>query len=148
MKKEYIIGGLSLIGVIALITYFKKPKRNSEGFFNVGGMNSPKPPTNLFGFPISPRPPITPKPISTDCNLPDTFVRRIYTNGGLKSYCGRYARVLYGNKPFIYTLQPDLNQKFYNGFFYNSNNQRIITNSITMISNLDFENAFRASEKC
>ena len=40
MKKEYIIGGLSLIGVIALITYFKKPKRNSEGFFNALGNNS------------------------------------------------------------------------------------------------------------
>jgi hypothetical protein len=36
MKKEYILGGLGLLGVIALVTYIKKPRKNSEGFFNAG----------------------------------------------------------------------------------------------------------------
>jgi hypothetical protein len=43
MKKEYIIGGLSLIGGIALIAYLLKPKaprRNSEGFFGANGRMS------------------------------------------------------------------------------------------------------------
>ena len=43
MKKEYIIGGLSLIGGIALIAYLLKPKtprRNSEGFFGMTGRPS------------------------------------------------------------------------------------------------------------
>jgi len=44
--KKFIIGGLAVVGVIALISYFRKPKRNSEGFFNMSGINSPK--TSLF----------------------------------------------------------------------------------------------------
>ena len=43
MKKEYIIGGLALIGGIALVAYLLKPKapsRNSEGFFNAYGMTN------------------------------------------------------------------------------------------------------------
>jgi hypothetical protein len=38
MKKEYIIGGLALVGAIAVIAYLNKPKRNSEGFFNATGV--------------------------------------------------------------------------------------------------------------
>jgi hypothetical protein len=40
MKKEYIIGGLALVGGIVLVSYLLKPKaprRNSEGFFSVDG---------------------------------------------------------------------------------------------------------------
>jgi hypothetical protein len=37
MKKEYIIGGLALLGAIGVIAYLNKPKRNSEGFFNASG---------------------------------------------------------------------------------------------------------------
>jgi len=43
MKKEYIIGGLALIGGIALVAYLlksKAPRRNSEGFFNALGSDS------------------------------------------------------------------------------------------------------------
>jgi hypothetical protein len=38
MKKEYIIGGLALLGVIGVVSYLRKPKRNSEGFFGATGM--------------------------------------------------------------------------------------------------------------
>jgi hypothetical protein len=37
MKKEYIIGGLALLGAIGVIAYLSKPKRNSEGFYNATG---------------------------------------------------------------------------------------------------------------
>ena len=37
MKTEYIFGGLALLGVIAIIAYVQKPKRNSDGFFNAMG---------------------------------------------------------------------------------------------------------------
>ena len=39
MKKEYIIGGLAIVGAIALFAYLtpKGAKRNSEGFFNAEG---------------------------------------------------------------------------------------------------------------
>ena len=43
MKKEYIIGGLALVGGIALVAYLLKPKaprRNSEGFFNALGSDA------------------------------------------------------------------------------------------------------------
>ena len=41
MKKEYIIGGLALLGVVGVISYLRKPKRNSDGFFGAtGGMRS------------------------------------------------------------------------------------------------------------
>ena len=43
MKKEYIIGGLALVGGIALVAYLLKPKaprRNSEGFFGANGRMS------------------------------------------------------------------------------------------------------------
>jgi len=37
MKTEYVFGGLALLGVIAIVAYVQKPKRNSEGFFNAMG---------------------------------------------------------------------------------------------------------------
>jgi len=37
MKREYIIGGLALVGIIALFTFYKKPKKNQEGFFDATG---------------------------------------------------------------------------------------------------------------
>ena len=30
MKKEYLIGGLAILGAIGVIAYLNKPKRNSE----------------------------------------------------------------------------------------------------------------------
>lgn len=37
MKKEYVIGGLAIIGAIALIAWYNKPKKNSEGFYGASG---------------------------------------------------------------------------------------------------------------
>ena len=37
MKKEYIVGGLALLGVIGVISYLRKPKKNSDGFFGANG---------------------------------------------------------------------------------------------------------------
>ena len=37
MKKEYIIGGLALLGVVGLVAWFNRPKKNSEGFYNMYG---------------------------------------------------------------------------------------------------------------
>jgi hypothetical protein len=40
MKKEYIIGGLALVGGIVLVSYLLKPKaprRNTDGFFGASG---------------------------------------------------------------------------------------------------------------
>jgi hypothetical protein len=37
MKKQYVIGGLAVLGVIAVIAYLKKPKANSEGFYSANG---------------------------------------------------------------------------------------------------------------
>jgi hypothetical protein len=42
MKKEYILGGLALFGVIAIVSYLQKPKKNSEGFFNAMGKDKKK----------------------------------------------------------------------------------------------------------
>jgi hypothetical protein len=38
MKKEYVIGGLAIVGAIALVAYLRKPKRNEDGFFGATGM--------------------------------------------------------------------------------------------------------------
>jgi hypothetical protein len=42
MKKGYLVGGLAIVGAIALFAYLRpKPRRNSEGFFGAsGGMGS------------------------------------------------------------------------------------------------------------
>jgi hypothetical protein len=139
--KKLLVGSLAVIGGIAAVAYLlkpKAPKRNSEGFFNA------------IGTKVVEKTPIS---SSASCNLPDTFVRRVYTNNGLKSYCGRYDRLRQGNKPFLYRLQRDLTTDFvgvtfFNGNFYNSNNQIIGTNPPTLISYIDFENAFRTGQNC
>jgi len=45
IKKEYVIGGLAVIGAIGVIAYLNQPKKNSEGFFNAvgGGTKDTKP---------------------------------------------------------------------------------------------------------
>jgi hypothetical protein len=46
MEKKYLVGGLAVVGAIALFMYLKpKNKANSEGFFNMSGFN---PQTNPF----------------------------------------------------------------------------------------------------
>ena len=37
MKKEYLFGGLAIVGAIALVAYLRKPKRNEDGFFGATG---------------------------------------------------------------------------------------------------------------
>jgi hypothetical protein len=37
MKKEYIIGGLALVGIVALIAWYNTPKKNKEGFYSASG---------------------------------------------------------------------------------------------------------------
>jgi hypothetical protein len=38
MEKKYIIGGLAIVGAIALFAYLKPKKRlNSDGFYNASG---------------------------------------------------------------------------------------------------------------
>jgi hypothetical protein len=38
MKKEYVIGGLAIVGAIALFAYLKpKTKTNSDGFYGFSG---------------------------------------------------------------------------------------------------------------
>ena len=37
MEKKYIIGGLAIVGAIAVLAYLNKPKKNLEGFYNASG---------------------------------------------------------------------------------------------------------------
>jgi hypothetical protein len=37
MKKEYLIGGVVIVGLIALLAWYKSPKKNSEGFYSASG---------------------------------------------------------------------------------------------------------------
>lgn len=38
MKKGYLVGGLAIVGAVALFMYLKpKPRRNSDGFFSADG---------------------------------------------------------------------------------------------------------------
>jgi hypothetical protein len=40
MEKKYIVGGLAIVGAIALFMYLKpKKKTNSDGFYNASGMS-------------------------------------------------------------------------------------------------------------
>jgi hypothetical protein len=40
MEKKYLVGGLAIVGAIALFMYLKpKAKKNSEGFYNAQGMS-------------------------------------------------------------------------------------------------------------
>jgi hypothetical protein len=160
--KKIIIGGLAIVGTIALIAYLKpKAKLNSEGFYGADGMNLSNFPTNPFESPISPKPiggSATPIPVPIDvCNLPNTFTRKVFTDRGAKSYCGRYDRTL-GKKGFIYRLQPELgvvnintgavtNFPFISGNFYNPNGSVIGTNP-TIISYSDFETAWINGQSC
>ena len=159
MKKEYIIGGLALVGALALFAYLKpKTKANSEGFYGADGVTLPPTPINPFG---SPKPfggivNTTPMSVPANCNLPDTFTKKVYTDRGMKSYCGRYDRLL-TKKGFIYRLQPQLNWNkkdgtggqypFVNGNFYNLSGGVIGTNP-SIISSIDFETAWIYGEFC
>ena len=40
MEKKYIIGGLAIVGAIALISYLNKPKKKSEGFLGADGLEN------------------------------------------------------------------------------------------------------------
>jgi hypothetical protein len=145
--KKFIIGGLAVVGVIALISYFRKPKINSEGFFSANGNRS------LETAPISEI------SLPMENNIPTTFTRKVFTNGGMKSYCGRYDMIA-GKKGFVYRLQLDLisafanagalsTVTFANGNFYNSNGTIIGTNNPpTIISNLDYKKAWLNGQPC
>ncbi len=146
--KKFIIGGLAVVGVIALISYFRKPKRNSEGFFGANGTRSLQTaPISEISFP------------TVKNKIPTTFTRRVFTNGGMKSYCGRYDMIA-GKKGFVYRLQLDLvsgfanagalsTVTFANGNFYNSNGTIIRTNNApTIISYADFKNAWVKGQAC
>ena len=40
MEKKYLVGGLAIVGAIALFMYLKpKAKNNSDGFYNATGMS-------------------------------------------------------------------------------------------------------------
>ena len=79
MKKEYIIGGLALLGVIGVISYLRKPKRNSEGFFGAGGDVSS----------------------GTD-GLPDKFKKK----GSDGQQCFYYKKFLKRNGDYLYAKAP------------------------------------------
>jgi hypothetical protein len=148
-NKKIIIGGLALVGGIALFSYLRKPKKNSEEFANASGFFAPrmppmppKLPTNIFGN-------VTlPKAQSDVCNLPDTFVRMTMTrvDGMGKEYCARYDRILTmtpKGKGFVYRMQPDIpSQTFVNGNFVNSSGKIIVTNPPRIIESSQFEYAF------
>jgi len=133
MEKKYIIGGLAIVGAIALFAYLKPKKRlNSDGFYGADGKMSSPNLTNPF------------MPIKQEvCNLPNNFVRRVFTktNGIKKSYCGRYDRVLTltpTGKSFEYRLRLEIpNAIFVNGGFVNSNGTSIAT-SYKIISSSDY----------
>ena len=145
--KKFIVGVLAVIGVIGLISYFRKPKRNSDGFFGADGNRS------LQTAPIS--------EISLPTgqnNIPETFTRKVFTNGGMKSYCGRYDMIS-GKRGFIYRLQPDLvsgfanagalsTVTFVNGNFYNSNGNIIATPPPTIISYKMYRSAWFNGQNC
>ena len=37
MKNQYIVGGLVVLGAIALLAFYKAPKKNKEGFYGASG---------------------------------------------------------------------------------------------------------------
>lgn len=143
-NKKIIIGGLALVGGIALVSYLRKPKKDAEMFVNASGFSNP--------FSVLPKSQlgtsVLPKAQSDVCNLPDTFVRMVSSriNGMAKSYCARYDRILTmtpKGKGFVYRSQPDIpNQTFINGNFINSNGQIIVTNPPLIVNSSEFEYAF------
>ena len=41
MEKKYIVAGLAVLGVVAVIAYLNKPKKNKEGFYsNASGVRA------------------------------------------------------------------------------------------------------------
>jgi hypothetical protein len=141
--KKLLVGGLAVIGGIALVSYLlksKAPKRNSEGFFNAYG--GYKPSSNPKDY----------SPIES-CNLPNNFVRQVVTNnnGFIKRYCGRYYRVVAmtpTGKGFQYRLQLNIpNLLFYAGSFINQNGTPI-NSSYQIISSSDYESAFINGQNC
>ena len=40
MKKAYLVGGLAIVGAIALVAYLRKPRKNSQGFYGADGKGS------------------------------------------------------------------------------------------------------------
>jgi len=140
--KKLLVGGLAVIGGIALVAYLLKPKaprKNSEGFFNAGGRILP------IKEPIL--------PIKQEvCNLPNNFVRQVVTNTGvIKTFCGRYDRVVTmtpTGKGFQYRLRPEIpSATFVNGGFVNSNGTNVIT-TYQIISSSDYESAFIYGQNC
>jgi hypothetical protein len=132
--KKYIIGGLAIVGAIALFAYLKpKATINSDGFYGADGKMS---------FP------------NNTCNLPDTFVKTVTTkaNGIKKSYCARYDRRLEmtpnGVMAFQYRRQLNIpNATFVNGNFINSNGTSIITMA-QIINSSEYESAFIYGQRC
>jgi hypothetical protein len=109
MKKEYIIGGLAIVGGLSLLAYFtSKPRRNSEGFFNAVGkktINKQEIPSSL---------------------IPTFFRRRIFTvsYGITKNYCANFfiAPNILGTNQYL--KQPFL---VLNGIQVPVNNPEVIT---------------------
>jgi hypothetical protein len=139
--KKIIVGGLAVIGGIALVAYLlkpKAPKRNSEGFFSAEGTKQGE------------KTLILPK---EECNLPNNFTRVVMTreNGKIKTFCGRYYRVVAmtpKGKGFEYRLQPNIpNTPFYAGSFINQNGTPIIS-SYQVISSSKYEYAFINGQNC
>ena len=153
--KKMLVGGLAVIGGIALVAFLLKPKaprRNSDGFFNLSGTPITPPLT-----PITP--PVQLQPISLinqleACNLPNNFTKQVMQRAGsaIKNFCGRYYRVvgmnIKGNKQFEYRLTVNIpNTPFYKGSFINQNGEPIVS-SYQKISASAYENAFINGQEC
>ena len=79
--KKMLVGGLAVIGGIALVAFLLKPKaprRNSEGFFNAGGINIPN-------FPPLP-PPSMYRRQDRFCKLCVQYVKKPSPKGGFIYY--------------------------------------------------------------
>ena len=78
MEKKYIIGGLAVVGTLALIAYLKpKTKLNSDGFFNASGIKDNEPNSNLGTTVL--QPPTVNNPTSMSAQvIPMPFIKRGY----------------------------------------------------------------------
>jgi hypothetical protein len=139
--KKLLVGGLAVIGGIALVAYLLKPKaprKNSEGFFNAVGKTAGE------------KTPILP---IEECNLPNNFTRVVTTkeNGIIKTFCGGYYRVVAmtpKGKGFEYRLTPNIpNTLFYKGSFINQNGTPIIS-SYQIIDSSSYEYQFINGQNC
>jgi len=141
-NKKVLVGGLAVIGGIALVAYLLKPKaprKNSDGFFNSSGKTAEE------------KTPILP---IEECNLPNNFTRVVSTrvNGVAKTFCGRFYRVVAMNrknrKEFEYRLTSNIpNTLFYKGSFINQNGTPI-TSSYQIISSSTYEEKFINGQNC